>query len=342
MEVCFCFVFGGGADGGGRGGQGGGGGEGGFGPGDGRFAEGVGAGVGLDRLFIAAVGSGCGMASRGTPTGFRGHHPPEPLQCRQAVRDAIEGIHQRNQLRPPQRRVLAILVLVVLEEYFQRGPVPDRLQLAPQPALVAPDAVHQPAYVAEPVAEVLFQVPDRGVGEHERFVEDETPGRGAVGQCQHFALGGEVLERVAGAEGVVLQISTEFGDGAQDEGVVEVEIGDAVRVGGQALGVAVQVGAPGAGCLVQVVVADVGGDGGVHAADDAVEDAFFEALVVERDFAFGGSGEHDAAEIVGCLKLAGAAGGGCGARETVLPVYGVPDHVGSFSRVAGEPFGVVH
>ena len=56
-------------------------------------------------------------------------------------------------------------------------------------------------------------------------------------------------------------------------------------------------------------MADVGGDGGVHTADYAVEDAFFQTFVVERNVGFGSAGEHDAAQVVGGLEFPDAAGG---------------------------------
>ena len=70
-------------------------------------------------------------------------------------------------------------------------------------------------------------------------------------------------------------------------------------MGAEAVEVALEVGTPGAGGLVEVVAADVRGDGGVHAADDAVEDPFFEAAVVECEGVCGGRvGLDDVAQIV--------------------------------------------
>ncbi len=61
---------------------------------------------------------------------------------------------------------------------------------------------------------------------------------GGVGEVEDFGFGCEILGWVAGAEGVVLEVSFQFCDGAEEEGVVEVEVGDAFGVGGEALFVA--------------------------------------------------------------------------------------------------------
>ena len=52
-------------------------------------------------------------------------------------------------------------------------------------------------------------------------------------------------------------------------------------MGSEAVFVALQIWAPLSCCLIEIVVADVSRDGGVHAAYEAVEDAFFNAGVVE-------------------------------------------------------------
>ena len=114
-------------------------------------------------------------------------------------------------------------------------------------------------------------------------------------------------------------------------------------MGGEAVGVALEVGAPGAGGLVEVVVADVGGDGGVHAAYDAVEDAFFEAAVVECERVWGGGvGLNDVAKVVFGLEEAHRVAWGQSAvflGEAIFSVDGVPD-VGAC--VAGKSLGVVN
>jgi len=113
---------------------------------------------------------------------------------------------------------------------------------------------------------------------------------------------------------------------------------------GKARGVACEIRTPGSCRLVEVVVADVRGDGGVHAADDAVEDAFLEAGVVEIEVVGWTTGLDDVAEVVGGFENAkgggddGKRGRGGGFGEAVFTVDGIPD-VGTC--VAGEAFGVV-
>ena len=181
-------------------------------------ARGHGGGGRRGYLWVGGWGWGGALDARlgGPNILLRREHLPELLQGRQAGRDAIESVHERDQLGAAQGGVLAVLVFVVLEQHFERGAVADRLQLAPQAALVAADAVHEPAHVAEAVAEVFFQRegPDRGVLEHEGFVENGAAGGGAVGEVEHFPLGGGVLGRVVGAEGVGLEVGAEFGYGA--------------------------------------------------------------------------------------------------------------------------------
>ena len=113
-------------------------------------------------------------------------------------------------------------------------------------------------------------------------------------------------------------------------------------MGGETVEVALEVGAPGSRGLVEVVVADVRGDGGVHAADDAVEDAFLEAAVVECEGVWGGGvGLNDVAEVVfGLEKAHGVAWGGGAVflGEAVFSVDGVP-YVGAC--VASESLRVV-
>ena len=135
----------------------------------------------------------------------------------------MQGIHERDQLRALQQGILAVLVLVELEQHLQRGAVADRLQLPPETAFIASNAIHQAAHVAESVAEILLE-PAFGALEHDALVEDAGARRGGVGEGEHLGFGAGVLARVAGAEGVAAEVGAEFGGGAQEEGVVEVEV----------------------------------------------------------------------------------------------------------------------
>ncbi len=67
--------------------------------------------------------------------------------------------------------------------------------------------------------------------------------------------------------------------------------------------------------MVKVVGADVGGDGGVHARDDAVEDALFETFVVNGEVGWGSVGLNDVAEVVGGLEDAEGVGVDIGAGD---------------------------
>ena len=135
----------------------------------------------------------------------------------------MKGIHERDQLGALQKGILPVLVLVEFEEDLQRRAVAYGLQLAPQATLVAPDAIHQPTHVAEPVAEIFFQ-PAFGALEHDALVEDAWAGGRRVGEGEDLGFGGGVLIGVAGAEGVAAEVGAQFGGGAQEEGVVEVEV----------------------------------------------------------------------------------------------------------------------
>ena len=109
----------------------------------------------------------------------------------------------------------------------------------------------------------------------------------------------------------------------------------------QAGGITGQIWAPSAGRSIEIVVADVGGDGCVHARDDAVKDTFLEARVVKGGR--GGIGLKDMTEII--RGLSEGERGWRGARrregEAVFSVNGVPDHVGTFTSVASEALWIV-
>lgn len=182
-----------------------------------------------------------------------------------------------------------------------------------------------------------------GILEHDALVEDAGLGSGAVGQVEDLLLGCCVLSRVAGAESVVFEVGAEFCDGAEEKGVVEVEVRYPFWMSGEAVLVALKIGAPLAGCLVQVLAAYVGGDRGVHAADDAMEDAFFKTFVVEDELGFRGPGLDDVAESVGGFDavVEGAQRGGGrdtgwwrGFEEAVFAVDSVPDWLTSIASVA--------
>lgn len=106
-----------------------------------------------------------------------------------------------------------------------------------------------------------------------------------------------------------------------------------------------EIGAPGPSSLIEVVVTDVGGDRGVHAAYDAIEYTLFKAFVVQGEIQGRGAGLDDGAEVVGGLEDAQglwvAGKGSCGNvfGEAVFSVDGVPD-VGPC--VAGETLRVLY
>ena len=163
---------------------------------------------------------------------------------------------------------------------------------------------------------------------------------------EDFGFGGGILGWVSGAEGVILEVGFQFGDGAEEEGVVEVEIGDTLGMGCEAFFVAGEIGSPISCGLVEVVGTDVGGDRGVHARDDAVKDTLFEAFVIVNSEACGGGIGllDDTTEVVGGLEDAKGVRVDIRARdgsvfgEAVLLVDGVPYVAAS---VASETLWVV-
>ena len=128
---------------------------------------------------------------------------------------------------------------------------------------------------------------------------------GCVGEVEDFGLRGGILGDVAGTECVVFEIGAKFCHRTEKDGVVEVEIGHSLWVGGKTVLVALDVGAPAAGGLVEIVKADVGRDGGMHAAYDAVEDTFLEAFVVELQLGRWGVLLNNSPEVVSCLEKIG-------------------------------------
>ena len=81
-------------------------------------------------------------------------HLSEPFQLLDAGGDSSERVEQRHDLVPGQGQVR----LRVREEDLEGRAQPRRLQLAPQLALLAADAVHDAADVAEVIAKFEFQL----------------------------------------------------------------------------------------------------------------------------------------------------------------------------------------
>lgn len=153
------------------------------------------------------------------------------------------------------------------------------LDLTPQPALVAADAVHEPGDVSEAVAELLFEACHL-VLEHEGLVKDWLGGGSGLGELEDLGPGDTALVGVAGAERVVLEVVLELRDGAGKDGVVEVDVLYTLRVPLEAGHEALEVGAPLTRRLIQVVPAQMHRDTRMHARDDPVEDPLLQTHIV--------------------------------------------------------------
>ena len=81
-------------------------------------------------------------------------HLPELFELADARRDSGEGVEQTNDLVPGQRQVGPL----VGEEDLESGAETGGLQLAPQLALLAADAVHDARDVPEVIPEFEFQL----------------------------------------------------------------------------------------------------------------------------------------------------------------------------------------
>lgn len=183
-------------------------------------------------------------------------------------------------------------LVVELEENLEGSAVARSLELTPESTLVASNAVHQAADVSEAVAEILLQRRALAINKHEVLVKDLGHAGRPLRDLEDLCAGCGVLGGVAGAEGVVgaLEIGAELGDGAGHEGVIEVDVADAVGELVQTVVEAVEVGLPLARGLVQEVPAEMGADACVHAGHDAVEDALLEAFVVDLEASVGDEG----------------------------------------------------
>lgn len=323
----------------------------------------------LERVLQRVVDILCGvvekLGSLGLIVGFDSHLL-KLTNGHERLRQTAVGVEEGNQLGALEMGDI-LARLVKLKKDLEGSAVAIGLELAPEAALVAADAVHEAADVAEAVAKVLLEGRAFAIDKHGALVKDVGDEGGAVGDLEDLAAGRGVLLGVVGAKGVgkLSYKGAELGDGAGDEGVVEVEVADAVGVAVETVHVAGQVGAPEAGGLVEVVPAEMGADAGVHSGDDPVEDALLETLVVGLEAGGGDKGGvglvetlavelglsagglHDMLEVHGrgaLGPLGGAQVGRVGegaALEAVFAVDGVPDLVGAGARVAGEALGVL-
>ena len=92
---------------------------------------------------------------------------PELIDGGQALAQAMQGVDERDQFASAQDDRVRVLVgverarerggAVVREEEFERRPEAGDLQLAPEAALVAADAVHDARDVAEVVLELVLE-----------------------------------------------------------------------------------------------------------------------------------------------------------------------------------------
>lgn len=260
-----------------------------------------------------------------------------------------KSVDQSNEFSPSEMRILAVLGFIVFKKYLQGGSITCSLHLAPQTALVATHAVHEPRDISESISEIILEVDHRGVLEHDGLVKRVAAGCGSVGQLEHLLLCFKVLLRVSRTEGVGLEMFSHLGDGSGENSIVEVDVGNPLRKAMKALFVAIQIADPFSSRLVEIVPAEMGRDGSMHATDDAVECSLFKTLIVQgiqiigRVYVLSTVFLKDIPEILGGLEGFGRKRGilrGFG-REAVLFVNGIPDLTGAHARVAGISFGVV-
>lgn len=183
------------------------------------------------------------------------------------------------------------------EENLQRRSHPLRLQLAPQPTLVAPDAVHDASDVEELLAELKLQFAGIAV-EHFRLVEVRWERLDDVQQILHSQLNFLVVLVEAGVELLVAQQRRNLRDRPQLDDVREVKVSQPVlalparRLGAEARLELLQVRSPHAvrrceidgGILLrlEVVRAEVNVDGRVQSRHHPVEHALLQAGIAQR------------------------------------------------------------
>jgi hypothetical protein len=205
--------------------------------------------------------------------------------------DTSIGVEESNKFGALEMRNI-LVVVVELEKNLEGGSVANGLELAPETALVAANAIHKATDVAETVAEVLLQGWALAVSEHEALIEDLGNTGSFLGNLKNLGAGSFILGSIAHAKLVLLllQIRTEFGNGTGHEGVVEVDVSNAIGELVQTMFVARQVRVPLASSLVKEVPAQVSADTGVHSRHDTVKDTLLKALIVDLETGVGDKG----------------------------------------------------
>lgn len=171
-----------------------------------------------------------------------------------------KSVDQSNKFSPSEMRILAVLGFVVFKQDLQGGPIARSLHLAPQTALVATHAVHEPRDISESISEIIFEVDHRGVLKHDGLVKRVAAGCSSVGQLQHLLLCFKILLRVSRTESVGLEMFSHLGDGSGENGIVEVDVGNPLGKAMKALLVAIQIADPFSRRLVEIVPAEMGRD----------------------------------------------------------------------------------
>jgi hypothetical protein len=202
--------------------------------------------------------------------------------------DASIGVEESDKFGALEMRDI-LVVVVELEKNLEGGSVANGLKLAPETALVAANTIHEAADVTETVTEVLLQGWALAISEHEALIEDLGNTGSFLGNLEDLGAGSFILGSIAHAELVLLllQIRTEFGNGTGHEGVVEVDVSNAIGELVQTMFVARQVWVPLASSLVEEIPAQVSADTGVHSRHDTIEHTLLKALIVDLEASVG-------------------------------------------------------
>jgi hypothetical protein len=270
------------------------------------------------------------------------------------MRNAIQGVDQGHEFGSSQGRVLGgVRILVELKQDLQSRSVALGLNLAPKSAFVTPDTVHHPTDVSEAIPEFLLQNRSFFL-EHFLFIEDHGFAGDRVGELQHLGFREPVLQVVAGAEGILGQIVLELRNSTEKDGVVEVDVLDALGMAFEPIDKTVKIRAPFTSALVEIVPAKMNRDASVHSGYDSVKHALLQTLVINLrlleqgelpfQILFDVVGEflmHHIFEALLCLACCWWRLRILGFREAVFSVDGFPHVVRAGTGISSETLRIV-